>query len=97
MQDVTTEELERMRKRQAAAERRHAGAIEALARVRRLLPASMKPTPRTEDSRADPEVVDGEPIDVVPFEPAPRRRKSSRRAASASGEGIRQVGDPGHA
>ncbi len=99
--DVLPEKVELAMKRQEAAGRRHARAIESLANVRRLLPASVRPTPGTEDSRVEPDVVDGGPVDVVPFAPTPRSRKSSVRAASAGAGGTRggarQVGDPGQA
>jgi len=99
--DETTEGRERMRKRQAAAERRHAGAIEALARVRRLLPDAGVPSPSSGDPRADPDAVDGEPADVVPFTPAPKSRRSTGRAESTGRRSTRgharQAGEPGHA
>ncbi len=88
--DVLPEKVELAMKRQEAAGRRHTRAIESLANVRRLLPASMRPTPGTEGSRVEPGVVDGEPVDVVPFEPAPESRRSSGRAASTGGGGTRR-------
>ncbi len=83
--DVLPEKVELAMKRQEAAGRRHARAIESLAGVRRLLPASMGPTPGVEGSRAEPGVAAGEPVDVVPFGPAPERRRPSVRAASTGG------------
>ena len=79
MHDETTEGQERMRKRQAAAERRHAGAIEALARVRRLLPSDGMPSPGSGGERTRPVVVDGETVDVVPFAPADQGRRTAKR------------------
>ena len=101
MHDETTEGLERMRKRQAAAERRHAGAIEALARVRRLLPSDGMPSPGSVEQPTEPGVEEGEPIDVVPFTPACKSRNSSGRAESTGRRNTRgrarQAGEPGHA
>ncbi len=77
--DATAEGRERLRKRQEAAERRYAGAIEALARVRRLLPAGEMPNPGSGDPRSEPDAIEGEPVDVVPFEPASGSRRSTDR------------------
>jgi len=77
--DATAEGRERLRKRQEAAERRYAGAVEALARVRRLLPAGEVPSPGTVDPRSEPDAIEGEPVDVVPFEPASGSRRSTNR------------------
>ena len=99
--DVLPEKVELAMKRQEAAGRRHTRAIESLASVRRLLPAAAKPTPGTDDSRAEPGVAQGEPADVVPFAPTPGSRKSSRRGDSAgrvSTRGnTRLAGEPGQA
>jgi len=99
--DETTEGLERMRKRQAAAERRHAGAIEALARVRRLLPAGGAPSPNSGEHPVEPGVAEGEPMDVVPFTPARKGRKSTSCARSVGRRSTRgrarQAGEPGQA
>ena len=77
--DATAEGRERLRKRQEAAERRHAGAVEALARVRRLLPAGGMPSPGSGGERTRPVVVDGETVDVVPFAPADQGRRTAKR------------------
>ena len=51
--------------------------------------------------RADPDVVDGEPVDVVPFAPAPRSRRATGGAESAGRRSTRgrarQAGEPGRA
>jgi len=99
--DVLPERVELAMKRQEAAGRRHTRAVESLVSLRRLLPAAVKPTPGTEDSRAEPGVAQGEPADVVPFAPTPRSRKASRRGDSA-GRGstrgdTRLAGEPGQA
>lgn len=96
--DATAEGRERLRKRQDAAERRHAGAIEALARVRRLLPAGEMPNPGSGDLRSEPDATEGEPVDVVPFTPARKGRNSTSCAQSTghrSTQGrARQAGEP---
>ncbi len=88
--DATAQGRERLRKRQEAAERRYAGAIEALARVRQLLPAGGMPSPDLGVQPAESDVVDGEPIDVVPFAPNSRSRRSSGRADSTEGARTRR-------
>ena len=99
--DATAEGRERLRKRQEAAERRYAGAIEALARVRRLLPAGGVPSPNSGEHPVEPGVAEGEPIDVVPFTPARKGRISTicaRSAGRRSTQGrARQAGEPGQA
>ncbi len=80
MHDETAEGSERMRRRQAAAERRYAGAVEALARVRRLLPAGGMPSPGSEEQPAEPGVAEGEPVDVLPFTPARKGRSFTDRS-----------------
>ena len=99
--DATAEGRERLRKRQEAAERRYAGAIEALARVRRLLPAGGMPSPDLAVQPAEPGPAEGEPMDVVPFTPARKGRNSTSCARSTgrrSTRGLaRQAGEPGQA
>lgn len=99
--DATAEGRERLRKRQAAAEGRYAGAIEALARLRRLLPAGEMPSPGSVDQPAERSVEEGEPIDVVPFTPARKIRESNDRAESAGRRSTRgrawPAGEPGQA
>ena len=99
--DVLPEKVQMAMKRQEAAGRCHSRAIESLANVRRLLPASVRPTPGTEDSRVEPDVVEGEPVDVVPFTPAREGWRSAGRAESAGRRstrgGARQAGEHGHA
>lgn len=70
--DDSPRRVELAMKRQEAAGRRHARAIESLASVRRLLPAAKVPSPSSGDPRADPDAVDGGPVDVVPFAPTPQ-------------------------
>lgn len=99
--DATAEGRERLRKRQEAAERRYSGAIEALARVRRLLPAGGMTSPGPGEQPAEPGVAHGGRADVVPFTPARERRRSTGEAQSAgrrSARGrARQAGEPGPA
>ncbi|HEX8203384.1 MAG TPA: hypothetical protein VF590_23110 [Isosphaeraceae bacterium] len=83
--DETVEGRERLRKRQEAAERRHAGAIEALARVRRLPPAGGIPSPGSGEQPAEPGMADCEAVDVVPFEPASGGPGSTDRAIPTGG------------
>ncbi len=100
-QDETAEGRERLRKRQDAAERRYAGAVEALARVRRLLPGGEMPSPGWGEPSAESGMAEGEPVDVVPFAPAPGGRESPDRAAPAGGGWTRgrarRAGDLGRA
>jgi hypothetical protein len=100
-QDDTNEGRERLRKRQEAAERRYAGAVEALARVCRLLPSGGMPSPGSGEQPAESGVAEGESVDVVPFTPARRSRNSTVRAGSAGRRSTRgrarQAGDPAQA
>jgi len=88
--DATAEGRERLRKRQEAAERRHAGAIEALARVRRLLPAGGMPSPGSGEQPAEPCVSGGQQVDVVPFPRIAEPRGSSGRAVSTRSKRTRR-------
>lgn len=83
--DVLPEKVELALKRQEAAGRRHARAIESLANVRRLLPAGEASSPDSGAQPAEAGVSEGEPVDVVPFETASGSRRSSDRAIPAGG------------
>jgi len=84
--DATAEGRERLRKRHAAAERRYSGAIEALARVRWLLPTGGMPGPGSGEQPQEPGAVEGEPVDVVPFATATQGRRTARRGAQLASD-----------